>query len=79
MATKLNKPITRKVIVTDVNGVEGEVDITMTGSGIVFSCGRRKLGVAPWSHIVKGATPPGNMPGAYMNNFLGWLLELQKS
>jgi hypothetical protein len=76
MATKLNKPVTRKVTIADVNGVEGEVDVTMTGSGIVFSSGRRKLGVVPWTHVVKGATPPGNMPGAFMNNYLGWLVEL---
>jgi len=77
MATKLNKPVTRKIKVQDINGVEGEVDVTMTGSGIVFSSGRRKLGTVPWLHVVKGATPPGNMPGAYMGNYLGWLLELQ--
>jgi len=78
MATKLNKPVTRAVDITDIYNNTGEVDVTITGTGIVFSKGRRKFGVIPWASIAKLSTLPGNFPAKFMGNPMGWLIELSK-
>lgn len=78
MATKLTKPVTRLVEIKDLFGVEGDVAVTMTGSGIVFSKGRRKFGVVPWASIAKLVQLPGNIPSKYAGNPMGWLTELSK-
>ena len=76
MATKLTKPVTRVISVKDINNTEGEVAVTMTGGGLAFHKGRRKLGVVPWSAIGKLAAIPPNAPAKFMGNPLGWLVEL---
>ena len=78
MATKLSKPVTRVVTLKDTNGTEGEVAVTMTGSGLVFHKGRRKFPVIPWAAIGKLAPMAGNMPAKFVGNPLGWLVELGK-
>lgn len=78
MATKLSKPVTRVVNLKDANGTEGEVAVTMTGSGLVFHKGRRKFSVVPWSAIAKQITMTGAMPAKFVGNPLGWLVELGK-
>ena len=78
MATKLNKPVTRVVDITDVYNHTGEVAVTMTGTGIVFSKGRRKFGVIPWASIAKLSALPGNFPAKFMGNPMGWLIELSQ-
>jgi len=78
VATKLTKPVTRVVDIKDINDVVGEVAVTMTGSGIVFSKGRRKFGVIPWASITKLVTLPGSIPAKFAGNPMGWLTELGK-
>ena len=78
MATKLSKPVTRVVTLKDANGTEGEVAVTITGSGIVFSKGRRKFSTVPWDAIGKLTTMPPNAPAKFVGNHLGWLVELSK-
>jgi hypothetical protein len=78
MATKLNKPVTRVVEIKDVNGVEGDVAVTMTASGLAFSKGRRKFAQVPWSNMGKLLTLPMNIPAKYAANPFGWLVELSQ-
>ena len=78
MTTKLTKSVTRALKVKDVNGVEGEVCVTMTASGLQFWKGRRKLNVISWAEISKLSTLPQNAPARYSGNHLGWLVELSK-
>ena len=78
MATKLSKPVTRVVTMKDANGIEGDVSVTMTGSGLVFHKGRRKFSAVPWSAITKQILMTGNMPAKFVGNPLGWLVELGK-
>lgn len=78
MATKLSKPVSRVVHLKDANGTEGEVTVTMTGTGLTFHKGRRKFSVVPWASIGKLVMMPGNMPAKFVGNPLGWLVELGK-
>ena len=78
MATKLSKPVSRAVTLKDNNGVEGEVTVTLSTSGISFHKGRRKFPVIPWTAVGKLNMPPGHFPARFMGNPLGWLVELSK-
>ena len=78
MATKLAKPVTRALKVKDANNNEGEICVTMTGDGIQFWKGRRKLNVIPWAEIGKLSTLPPNGPAKFAGDNLGWLVELSK-
>jgi hypothetical protein len=78
MATKLTKPVTRALKVKDANNNEGEICVTMTGDGIQFWKGRRKLNVIPWAEIGKLSTLPPNGPAKFAGDNLGWLVELSK-
>ena len=78
MATKLTKPVTRVLSVKDVNGVEGEVSVTISEAGVAFVKGRRKLVVVPWVEVGKLAVLPDNAPSKFEGNSLGWLVELSQ-
>jgi len=78
MATKLTKPITRVVSVQDVNGIEGEISVTINENGVQFVKGRRKLNVVNWEEIGRLTSLPLNCPARYSENHLGWLVELSK-
>ena len=76
MATKLTKTVKRQIVMKNVNGVEGDVDVTMSPNGIVFSKGRRKLPEISWDEIGKLATLPDNIPAKFTGDKMAWLIEL---
>ena len=78
MATKLTKTVTREIKVKDANGIEGDVCVTISASGITFHKGRRKLSLIPWEKVAKLTDIPMNAPAKYMANHIGWLVELSR-
>ncbi len=78
MATKLTKPVTRVVTVKDSLGIPGDVAVTICEEGVTFSKKKRKLLSVPWIDIGKLATVPDSAPGKWINNPVGWLIELDK-
>jgi hypothetical protein len=78
MATKLTKPVTRVIGIKDINGMPGDVAVTITAGGLHFHKGRRKFGIIPWADIIKLNTLPMNIPARFSGNPMGWLIELGK-
>lgn len=78
MATKLTKPVTRVVTVKDSLGIPGDVSVTICEEGVTFSKKKRKLLSVFWADIGRIATVPDNAPANFINNPIGWLIELDK-
>lgn len=78
MATKLTKPVTRVTTVKDSLGIPGEVTVTICEEGVTFSKKKRKLLSIPWIDIGKLACIPDTAPSKYINNPIGWLIELDQ-
>ena len=76
MATKLEKPISREVLIKDEFGNESMAIITMTVNGIELrkKSTSRKLTV-DWTSLNKVIKLPPNAPSKYVSNPLGWLTQ----
>ena len=76
MATKLEKPVSRELKIKDEFGHEGEVIVTMTGSGIELKKKRtsRKM-LVEWKDLNKILKLPANAPAKHSSNPLGWLTQ----
>lgn len=76
MATKLTKPVSRELIIKDEFGHEGEVTVTMTGSGLELrrKGTSRKLFVE-WTNLNKVLKLPATAPSKHSANPLGWLTQ----
>lgn len=76
MASKLTKPVTREVAVTDSNGVEGAVNATFTADGVTLQ-GKgtsRKLHIT-WEALAAASPAPPSIPAKFSANHLGWLVD----
>ncbi len=76
MATKLVKPVSRELELTDDYNNTDDVIATMKVSGIEL----RRKGTSrtlffPWSKIGHVAELPGHMPARHVANPLGWLVQ----
>lgn len=78
MATKLTKPVTRVLNLKDLNGIEGEVAVTINEGGLYFSKGHRRLGFVAWADIAKLSHLPLVAPAKFSGNPIGWLVELSQ-
>lgn len=77
MATKLVKPVSREVEITDDFNNMGEVIATMKVDGIELrrKGTQRKFFIA-WKDMGKSVKSlPGNMPSRHAANPLGWLTQ----
>ena len=79
MATKLVKPVSREVEITDEFDNIGEVIATMKVSGIELrrKGTKRKLFIA-WKDLGKAVERehlPGHIPSRHVSNPLGWLTQ----
>lgn len=76
MATKLEKPVSREVNISDEFGNEGEVIVTMKTKGIELRRkGTQRRLFIPWQTVTKGSTLPPNAPSRHVLNPLGWLTQ----
>ena len=76
MATKLVKPVSRELEVTDDFENSDDVIVTMKVTGIEM----RRKGTSqtlfiPWSKIGHAADLPGVAPSRHVANPLGWLVQ----
>lgn len=76
MATKLEKPVSRELMVKDEFGNESELIITMMVSGLELrrKGTSRKLHVE-WTSLNKVLKLPPNAPSRHVSNPLGWLTQ----
>lgn len=76
MATKLEKPVSREIEMTDEFGHKGEVILTITGSGVELRKKRssRKL-FMNFKDLGKQMKLPHNAPSRYVQNPVGWLVQ----
>lgn len=76
MATKLTKPVSREVEITDVIGNVGPVIATMTARGITLrGKGTKRQFSIPWEALRGVIQAPVAMPARFSANVLGWLIE----
>ena len=76
MATKLIKPVSREVNISDAFGHEGPVIVTLSNKGIeVRRKGSSRKIFVTWKMMQKSATIPENAPAKYCSNPFGWLVE----
>ena len=74
MATTLTKPVRREIEVSDTFGRRGPVIATITGTGIELRAkGRKRKLFFSFSKLRPDALP-GQIPGAFVANPLGWLI-----
>lgn len=74
MATKLTKNVQREITVTDANGVEGPVILTITPTGIEFR-GKGKQRKLTLDYSKLHFTLPQGAPAKFSANPVGWLVE----
>lgn len=76
MATKLTKPVSRELQLKDDFDHEGDVIVTMKGTGVELRRkGTSRTLFVPWSKIGHAADLPGRIPARHALNPLGWLVE----
>jgi|SaaInlV_165m_DNA_1040744.scaffolds.fasta_scaffold267913_1 hypothetical protein len=76
MATKLVKPVSRELEVTDDFDNSDDVIVTMKVSGIEMRRkGTSRTLFIPWSKIGHVADLPGAAPARHVANPLGWLVQ----
>ena len=79
MATKLVKPVSRELSITDQCGNTGDVIATIKVSGIELRMkGTKRRLFIPWKDLDRSVSRehlPGNMPARHMANPLGWLTQ----
>ena len=79
MATKLVKPVSRELSITDEFGNSGDVIATMKESGMELRMkGTKRRLFILWKDLGKSIDRehlPGNMPSRHVSNPLGWLTQ----
>ena len=76
MATKLVKPVSRELKLTDDFGHDDDVIATMKVAGIELRRkGTSRTLFIPWSKIGHVAELPGCIPARHVANPLGWLVQ----
>lgn len=76
MATKLVKPVSRELKLTDDFENADDVIATMKVSGIELRRkGTSRTLFIPWSKIGHAAELPGSMPARHVANPIGWLVQ----
>ncbi|NOX52985.1 MAG: hypothetical protein GXP27_00820 [Planctomycetes bacterium] len=74
--TVLRRPVRRLVDVRDEFGRAGRIVVTISESGIELrGHGTRRRLRVHWRAIALAATRPGHMPGRYLHDPLGWLVD----
>ena len=74
MATTLTKPVRREITIVDEFGRRGPAVLTVTGTGIELRAkGRRRKLFFSFARL-RPDSLPGEMPGAFASNPLGWLI-----
>jgi hypothetical protein len=76
MATKLEKPVSREVLIKDEFGNENMLVVTISVSGVEL----RKKGTSrklatDWTSLNKLFKLPPNAPSKFVANPLGWLTQ----
>lgn len=81
MATKFTKPVLREVTVQDARGRGGQAVVTLHSWGVTLrgKGTHRKLNIT-WAEMAQGMClgSLNVIPPRFMQNRLGWLLELQR-
>ena len=76
MATKLVKPVSRELQLTDDFDNSDDVVVTMKMSGVELRRkGTSRTLFVPWSKIGHAAELPGSIPARHCDNPMGWLVQ----
>ena len=76
MATKLTKPVSREVELSDDFDNKDNVVVTLKTTGIELRRkGTSRTLFVPWSKIGHAAVLPGAAPARHASNPLGWLVQ----
>ncbi len=76
MATKFTKPVRRELEISDLNGVSGDVVVTLTAHGLSFRAkGKQRELTLNWKEMNKLLVLPMKAPARFSGNPLGWLIE----
>lgn len=76
MATKLEKPVSREILIKDEFGNEDTVVVTITVSGVeIRKKGTSRKLTTSWTSLNKVFKLPPNAPAKFVSNPLGWLTQ----
>ena len=78
MATKLTKPVSREVQISDSSGNKGDALVTMTPEGIeIRGKGTKRVLKANWAQLEKAVEVHSGVPAKFGGNPFDWLIETQ--